>query len=412
MISIIVPCYNQHDATYECLTAVLENTQDMEIIVIDNGSTPPIKPPFSGFIETQVIRNEENKGFPVAVNHGIRAAKGDVICLLNNDVIVTPGWAERLLHHLETYAIVAPLTNFCAGIQSVQIESYENREQLNEAAGHLSEECDGESQDVNWVIGIAMMFRRSLYDELGPFDESLWPCCGEEIDFCFRARAAGHRIGIANDVYVHHEGSQTFNELSKTGQIDYKEICIRNDAHLAEKWGADFWSRQIVTDDSIRLNLGCGRYPLPGFINVDQFANVNPDLVADVLHLPYGPGSVDAIYCGHLLEHLTLEEGRRALAYWRGLLKTGGTIAITVPNFDVLANRHLANPTAESMREFNDQWIYSYVQESLHKYCYNEALLIEVMTGAGLTDLKRLPINHPYFVDPVDWQIAYQGVKS
>ena len=411
MISIIVPVFNQHDATYECLTAVLENTQDCEIIVIDNGSTPPIKPPFSGFIETRVIRNEENKGFPVAVNQGIREAKGDVICLLNNDVIVTPGWAERLLHHLETYAIVAPLTNFCAGVQSVQTDPYETKEQLCEAAVHLSEECAGESQDVNWVIGIVMMFKRSLYDELGSFDESLWPCCGEEIDFCFRARAAGYKVGIANDVYVHHEGSKTFNELAAAGVIDYKEICKRNDAHLAEKWGADFWERQIIVDDSIRLNLGCGRYPLPGFINVDQFANVNPDLVCNALDLPYAPGSVDAIYCGHLLEHLTLKEGRQALAYWRGLLKPGGTIAVTVPNFDILAKRHLANPTAESMREFNDQWIYSYVQESLHKYCYNEALLVQAMTEAGLTNLERLPVNHPYFVDPVDWQIAYSGVK-
>jgi len=33
------------------------------------------------------------------------------------------------------------------------------------------------------------------------------------------------------------------------------------------------------------------------------------------------------------------------------------------------------------------------------------------MTEAGLTNLERLPVNHPYFVDPVDWQIAYQGVR-
>ncbi|MDD5538342.1 MAG: glycosyltransferase [Candidatus Omnitrophica bacterium] len=411
MLSIIIPCYNQHDMTEECINAIRENTQDYEIIIVDNGSTPPIRKPFTGDIETTMIRNEKNEGFPVAVNQGIRAAKGDVIVLLNNDVICVPLWAEKLLPHLDTFSIVAPLTNFCAGIQSVQIEPYGNKEELNEAAGHLSEECEGQTTEVNWLIGIIMMFKRSLYDELGPFDESLWPSCGEEIDFCFRARAAGYRIAVVNDVYVHHEGSQTYNALSAAGVIDYREVCKRNDVHLAEKWGADFWDRQIVVDNSIRLNLGCGRYHLPGFINVDQFANVNPDLVCNALDLPYAPGSVDAIYCGHMLEHLTHEEGQRALKYWHGLLRPGGTIAITVPNFDVLAKRHLANPTAESMREFNDQWIYSYVQESLHRYCYNEALLVEIMTGAGFTELERLPIDHPYFVDPVDWQIAYQGVK-
>ena len=86
MILIIVPAYNQQDMTFECLSAVLKHTQDFEIILVDNGSEPPIKPPFSGFIETRIIRNEENRGFPAAVNQGIRAAKGDIIILLNGVV--------------------------------------------------------------------------------------------------------------------------------------------------------------------------------------------------------------------------------------------------------------------------------------------------------------------------------------
>ncbi len=258
MLSIVVPCYNQHDATYECLTAVLENTQDYELIIIDNGSTPPIKPPFSGFVETRVIRNEENKGFPVAVNQGVREARGGVIVLLNNDVIVTPGWAERLSDCIDVpqfgddaaygFSIVGPVTNYAAGLQRVQIESYGNKEELNKAAAALAEECAGEAEEVNFVIGFCMAFRKSLWEAIGPFDESLWPCSGEEIDFCLRARAAGHRVGIAHDVYVHHEGSVTFKTMHDAGAIKYDEIVKRNDAHLAEKWGADFWQRQAIEE--------------------------------------------------------------------------------------------------------------------------------------------------------------------
>lgn len=246
MISIIVPIYNQHEITEECLRAVLDNTQNCEIILVDNGSEPPIKPPFSGFTEIMVIRNEENKGFPVAVNQGIRAAKGDVIVLLNNDCIVTPGWADRLINHLEDYAIIGPMTNYCAGKQQVSLPTYQSIEGLNKEASANAEANAGESEEVNWVIGFCMAFRKELYNELGEFDESLWPCSGEEIDFCLRARQAGHKVGIAHDVYVHHEGSKTFNEMEKSGQLNYQETCKRNDEHLAAKWGDDFWQQQAA----------------------------------------------------------------------------------------------------------------------------------------------------------------------
>jgi len=249
MRSIIIPVYNQHDFTDECLFAVREHTKDCEIIIIDNGSTPPYQPPFSGFIETLVIRNEENKGFPAAVNQGIRAAKGDIIILLNNDVIVTPEWADRLTRWLNDYAIVGPVTNYSAGVQRVTIGVYECKDELNKEAAAWSEDFDGELEEVNFVIGFCMAFKKALFDEIGEFDESLWPCSGEEIDFCFRAREAGHGIGVVHDCYVHHEGSQTFGDMESAGLVKYKDICDRNDAHLAKKYGADFWMRQAVEQE-------------------------------------------------------------------------------------------------------------------------------------------------------------------
>lgn len=246
MVSIIIPAFNQEEMTQECIYAVLDSTQDCEIIVIDNGSTPKITVPFSGFIDTKVIRNESNLGFPVAINQGIQAAKGENIILLNNDVIVTSGAIDKLVLWLEEFSIVGPLTNYCAGHQRATIDTYLTKKELDKAAISLSENNNGYAEDVNWVIGFCMAFKKSLYDEIGMFDESLWPCSGEEIDFCFRAKEAGHSVGIAYDVYVHHFGSQTFTVMEKEGQVNYIETCYRNDAHLAEKWGEDFNQRQLV----------------------------------------------------------------------------------------------------------------------------------------------------------------------
>jgi predicted SAM-dependent methyltransferase len=407
VISIIVPAYNQHELTGECLAAVHAHTRDYEIILVDNGSDPPI------VAGNKTIRNESNLGFPVAVNQGIRAAKGDVIVLLNNDVIVTPGWAEGLTEDLADFAIVGPVTNYAAGCQRVTLPVYADTAELDHEAEAWARAKVREIQPVRFVIGFCMAFRRSLFDDLGPFDESLWPCSGEEIDFCLRARAAGHRIGVARAVYVHHVGSQTFNDMAKAGLVDYAAVAKRNDAHLTARWGADFWSLQQTVDSpaGIRLNLGCGRFHLPGFVNVDQFEQLEPDLVADVLALPYQPGTVDEIYAGHLLEHLTYDQGQQALAYWRSLLRPGGVIRVTVPDFDVIAAKHLRAPTADSMRELCDLYLYSYVQESLHRYTYNAALLVEALARAGFVGLERLPVDYPYFVDPVDWQVGYMGVR-
>jgi len=413
MISIIIPAYNQHDWTYDCITAVRKHTQDYELILVDNGSTPAFQKPYVGFVDCTLIRNETNLGFPVAVNQGIRAARGETIVLLNNDVIVTPGWAEKLLAAMSEYDIVGPATNYCAGYQRVQPGTYDSEEELNAVANEWAEDNQGETQEVNFVIGFLMMFKRSLYDEFGEFDESLWPCSGEEIDFCLRARASGSRIGIVAECYVHHAGSITFKDLNDSGQAEYAEIVKRNDAHLAEKWG-DFWSHQLVErKDKVLLNLGCGRFPIrgKGFINIDMQEDLKPDMVADVLALPFEPGTVDEINAGHLLEHFDWVDGDKALRYWYHLLKPGGKIYITVPDYDVLCKRYLDDPTPESLREMNDLYIYSYLQKSPHKYAYSGALLKKKMSECGFTNLERMPIDHPYFASPVDWQVGYEGEK-
>lgn len=322
MISIVIPIFNQHDMSIECINAVRECTQGgFEFVLIDNGSNPPFKAPFTGFNETILIRNEENKGFPVAVNQGIRAARGEIIILLNNDVIVTPGWTERLLPHLDEFSIVGAVTNYCAGVQKVDVPVYMDKKGLYEVAQTWAEEYSGAIEEVSWVIGFCVVFRKSFFDEIGPFDESLWPCCGEEVDFCLRAKKAGHRIGIAHEVYVHHEGSVTFAEMDKSKQLNYTEICNRNDEYLIKKWGKNVYIPgnnriiqeiektipEIVLDEAIRLNLGCGYRKLEGYVNIDNRQEIEPDLLCDILDgLPYEDNSIDKVRAFDFLEHIPI----------------------------------------------------------------------------------------------------------
>ena len=370
MLSIIIPVLNQRDMTLECIEAIRETTHVCEIVIVDNGSAPPFKAPFTGYVETTVIRNEENKGFPAAVNQGIRAAKGDVIILMNNDVIVTLGWAGMLTAALENFSIVGPVTNYAAGMQKVQAEAYTSKDELNKAAANWAEEVGGEMQEVNFIIGFCMTFRKSLFDEIGEFDESLWPCSGEEVDFCFRARSAGHRIGIVTGCYVHHEGSRTFQDMQESGAVDYAEVCKRNDEHLEAKWGKNYWARQAISSSpepvGVCLNLGCGYRHLEGFINIDNRPAVAPDSICDVIAgLPYSDNSVDLVRADDFLEHIPIGSVIGVIEdIWR-VLKPGGIFESSTPSTD--GRGAFQDPTHVSFWNRNS-WLYYSVPEYRHLY--------------------------------------------
>lgn len=110
----------------------------------------------------------------------------------------------------------------------------------------------------------------------------------------------------------------------------------------------------------MRLNLGCGNYPAPApWINVDQYAGpgVHADVIVDATDLPYDDGSVEAVYCGHLLEHVTYEEGVPALLdEVRRVLSPSGRACFVGPDYD----RAVADPqwasVLKDIRDGGNRW--------------------------------------------------------
>ena len=84
----------------------------------------------------------------------------------------------------------------------------------------------------------------------------------------------------------------------------------------------------------MKLNLGCGIHKLKDFINIDVSDYCDPDVVANVLELPYEENTADIIYAGHLIEHLESEELFGAIKHWYNILKPGGTLYLTFPDFE------------------------------------------------------------------------------
>jgi SAM-dependent methyltransferase len=84
----------------------------------------------------------------------------------------------------------------------------------------------------------------------------------------------------------------------------------------------------------VRLNLGSGNHYAEGWTNVDIHSTdeVQPDLVCDVRRLPFD--SVDAIYAGHVLEHLPYEDVRPAIDHWISITRPGGKVLVVGPDVD------------------------------------------------------------------------------
>ena len=103
LTSIIVPCWNQLEFTRQCIRALKTHTRPpWELIVIDNGSTdhtadlPGGRAGWGGRAGDG-DPNTTNRGFPAAINQGLKVARGDYLVLLNNDVVVTDSWLEQLV---------------------------------------------------------------------------------------------------------------------------------------------------------------------------------------------------------------------------------------------------------------------------------------------------------------------------
>jgi predicted SAM-dependent methyltransferase len=157
---------------------------------------------------------------------------------------------------------------------------------------------------------------------------------------------------------------------------------------------------QPQTDAPVRVEIGCGADPRPGYIHCDLRPLPGVDHVCAAWEVPLPAGSVDEIYSRHMLEHLTLEQARRTVRHWHALLKLGGRLDVCVPDMD----RHLAQLRTPGMsrhvwpgRKVSNRMhamagLYGWQQrpDDVHKWAYTLDALTELLTEAGFDDVRRI----------------------
>jgi len=204
-VAIIIPVHDAWHYTQQCLESIRANTgPPSRMIVVDNGSTDEtgdqLRRLAAGGWPLQVISNDENLGYTIAANQGLRAADADHLVLLNNDTLVLPGWIEGLLFVLELDErigiagpkVVSPAQDCIMATGGLIFARSGSYLPIGRgAARHDPRFCTPE--DRQYIEGSCMLITRRVIDAIGYLDEAYSPGYYEDADYCFRARAAGFR---------------------------------------------------------------------------------------------------------------------------------------------------------------------------------------------------------------------------
>ena len=222
LLSVIIPNWNGKRFLEDCMDSLRGQTfQNFETILVDNGSIDDsvdfAKKHYGDFI--RIIRNDKNLGFTGGNNVGIQASKGEYIVLLNNDTWVDPHWLEEL----------AKATRFDppVGMWASKVCSYYQRDRI-EGVGELIywdglcrargqyEQDHGQYNVIEEILfppGCGAMYRKSLFDEIGLFDEDFF-AYADDSEIGIRARLAGWRCLYVPRAIIYHKNSGTGGQHS------------------------------------------------------------------------------------------------------------------------------------------------------------------------------------------------------
>ncbi len=215
-VSIVIPNWNGLHLLQECLTALDGQVfTDFETIVVDNGSSDGSV----AWLKQQAgrvrsILLDRNTGFPYAVNRGIEASEAEYVVLLNNDTIPDENWLKNLVDAMDE--------NLQASFGACKILLHAPPHAIDSAGDGFDIKLGGfnigagdpadSHAEPCWVFGAcagAAIYRRSLFEQIGLFDEAFF-LIFEDVDLSMRAQLAGHRCQyIPTAIVYHHRGAST-----------------------------------------------------------------------------------------------------------------------------------------------------------------------------------------------------------
>ncbi len=207
-VSAIIVNWNGKEEVLACIASLLEqNFTDLEIIVSDNGSTDgSIEQIQEQYPAVILIQNNENLGFGTAVNRGFQIATGEGLLFLNNDLVLEPDCVGQLVQILESdSAIGAVVPKILYTQEPDKINSFGVLINFTGIAyPHLlGQNTELAEENIETACGGIFLFRKSLYEDLGGFDEDLF-LYHEDHDLSWRIRLVGLKLMVTPKARMHH----------------------------------------------------------------------------------------------------------------------------------------------------------------------------------------------------------------
>jgi len=200
------------------------------------------------------VHLDKNYGFAKGYNEGIKAAKGEWICVLNNDTLVTEGWIGRMINHLKEdpdIKVMAPVSNNIHGEHQMVAapENYSFGEYLS-LMEKLGKDQGSKRVYSSWITGCCMVFHRNLLKELANITQTpkvdgiLFSECypygqGEDTELNFHVQhRLNKKMGVARDVFIWHHGQRTLETVKDINgkPVDWREIQHQNNMILHKRW--------------------------------------------------------------------------------------------------------------------------------------------------------------------------------
>lgn len=232
-VSVLLPVYNQKRITEFCLRSLYGFTDypNWEVVAVDNGSTDGAAELLEQWAEKRknllLVRNQRNLGFPAACNQAARAATGDILCVLNNDTVVTPGWLSSLVDELLRHprvGLVGPVSNGVANEARVPAP-VQDLEELPLWALARQKRYFRQARKMSVLALFCAATWKTVWDDLGGLDEDFGLGLFEDDDFSFRLREQGLQLRCRLDAYVHHFQGSSFSQMHNQ---TYLELYERN----------------------------------------------------------------------------------------------------------------------------------------------------------------------------------------
>jgi len=216
-VTVVIPTLNARALLAGALASLDAQTRPASVVVVDNASSDGTAELVREcFPHVRLVRNEQNLGFGRAINRGVREAEGEVLVLVNNDVVCAPDFLERLCE-----PFVESEVGMAAG---VLLQAPSGR--IDSAGIEL--DATLRSYDLLWndpvelladgaapvgPCGGAAAYRLSVFRELGGFDEALF-AYWEDVDLALRFREAGWRCVLVSEARAEHRHGATLGAAS------------------------------------------------------------------------------------------------------------------------------------------------------------------------------------------------------